>query len=197
MFRASILTDVSSCAPSQTLAFPAIARATTDGAAVSQLRKMTQRPQIHQNPSEDLSGRDAERKLRILAEVAFGEPLLSVTTDPLSADVATAACEASRRGLCLRQVSRVCRRHDGCIGQVSFESMESDHPLAIATGEWNSLLLTQNDGRSVRVVGRGAGRWPTTEAVIADLLEAHRENGAPLGLHPLESRRIVGRGMQE
>jgi hypothetical protein len=50
VFRASISTDVSSCAPSQTLAFPAIPQATTDGAAVSQLRKMTPRPQMHQNP---------------------------------------------------------------------------------------------------------------------------------------------------
>jgi hypothetical protein len=50
VFRASISTDVSSCAPSQTLAFPAIPQATTDGAAVSQLRKMTQLPQMHQNP---------------------------------------------------------------------------------------------------------------------------------------------------
>ena len=49
VFRASISTDVSSSAPSQTLAFPAIPQATTDGAAVSQLRKMTQLPQMHQN----------------------------------------------------------------------------------------------------------------------------------------------------
>ncbi|MDB6084045.1 MAG: hypothetical protein JWN43_1926 [Gammaproteobacteria bacterium] len=27
----------------------------------------------------------------------------------------------------------------------------------------------------MRVMGRGAGRWSTTEAVIADLLDAHRE----------------------
>jgi homoserine dehydrogenase len=132
------------------------------------------------DPSEDVSGRDAERKLRILAEVAFGERLLRVKTDPLTDDVAAAAGEASRRGSSLRQVSRVRRSHDGWIGQVSFESMEREHPLAIATGEWNALLLTQNDGRSVRVVGRGAGRWPTTEAVMADLLEAHRENSAAL-----------------
>jgi hypothetical protein len=36
----------------KTLAFPAIPQATTDGAAVSQLRKMTQLPQMHQNPAD-------------------------------------------------------------------------------------------------------------------------------------------------
>ena len=131
------------------------------------------------DPSEDLSGRDAERKLRILGEFAFGEPLLTTKTGPLTAEVATAASEASRRGRCLRQVSRVHRRRDGWIGEISFESMVREHPLALATQEWNALLLTHHDGYSVSVLGRGAGRWPTTEAVVADLLEAHRANRSP------------------
>jgi len=129
------------------------------------------------DPSEDLSGRDAERKLRILAELAFGKPLLTVETDPLTADIAASAGEAARSGSSLRQVSRVHRHRDEWIGQVSFEAIAGEHPLAIASREWNALHLTQGDGQSVTVAGRGAGRWPTTEAVVADLLEAHRERG--------------------
>jgi hypothetical protein len=44
-----------------------------------------------------------------------------------------------------------------------------------ASREWNALLVTQRDGGSVSVLGRGVGRWPTTEAVMADLLDAYRE----------------------
>ena len=127
------------------------------------------------DPSEDLSGRDAERKLRILADFALGKPLLTIRTDPLTADIAAAAVEAARRGLSLRQVSRIHRDRNECIGQVSFEAIAGEHPLAIASREWNALHLTRSDGQSVTVVGRGAGRWPTTEAVMADLLDAHRE----------------------
>jgi homoserine dehydrogenase len=127
------------------------------------------------DPSEDLSGRDAERKLRILAESAFGKPLVTIKTDPLTAAIAAAAGEAARRGSSLRQVSRVLRDRNEWIGQVSFEALAGDHPLASASREWNALHLTRSDGQSVTVVGRGAGRWPTTEAVMADLLDAHRE----------------------
>jgi hypothetical protein len=49
VFRASRLGDVSSWGPSQTRFFPSIAQATTNGAAVSLVRKMAQRPQMHQN----------------------------------------------------------------------------------------------------------------------------------------------------
>jgi homoserine dehydrogenase len=94
--------------------------------------------------------------------------------------------------LSLRQVPRVRRSLGGWIGRVSFESMAREHPLAIAMGEWNALLLTQKDGCSVRVVGRGAGRWPTTEAVMADLLEAHRENGAAQKERKPGSRMTLG-----
>ncbi|HEY4442755.1 MAG TPA: hypothetical protein VGN30_00630 [Steroidobacteraceae bacterium] len=159
------------------------------------------------DPSEDLSGRDAERKLRILAELAFGKPLLAVKAEPLTADVAAAAGEAARRGLSLRQVSRAHRHHDEWIGRVSFEAIAGEHPLAIASREWNALHLTQGDGRSVTVAGRGAGRWPTTEAVVADLLEAHRERGrdarrssaadrSAIGLDAMPHRVLAVRGLR-
>ena len=61
VFRASISTDVSSCAPSQTLAFPAIPQATTDGAAVSRLRKMMQLPQMQTGLKESFCALTAAR----------------------------------------------------------------------------------------------------------------------------------------
>jgi len=136
------------------------------------------------DPSEDLSGRDAERKLRILAERAFGAPSLAVSVEPLTAHVARAAHEASLRGKSLRQISRVRQEQGRWQGQVAFEALERDHPLMEATEEWNSLLLTHEDGSSLTVTGRGAGRWPTTEAMVADLFEVHRHRcGADPAAH--------------
>lgn len=132
------------------------------------------------DPSEDLSGRDAGRKLRILAELAFGEPSLAVTVEPMTTEVVRAAQDASLRGEVLRQVARARRERGRWSGQVTYEALAGDHPLARATGEWNALLLTHCDGRAVSVEGRGAGRWPTAEAVMADLFEVHRQNRYPL-----------------
>jgi len=50
-----------------------------------------------------------------------------------------------------------------------------DHPLSNIAGEWNALAITLATGETTVVTGRGAGRWPTTEAIIADLLELRRE----------------------
>jgi len=133
------------------------------------------------DPSEDLSGRDVKRKLRILAERAFGASLLPVTVQPLTAGVARTAHDASLRGRVLRQVARVRREQGRWQGQITFDALDRDHPLAGATEEWNALLLTHADGRSVCVMGRGAGRWPTTEAVMADLFEVHRQRSC--GVH--------------
>jgi homoserine dehydrogenase len=60
--------------------------------------------------------------------------------------------------------------------------------------EWNRLVITRKDGTSAMVSGRGAGRWPTTEAVIADLLELrHRQQGAAArALKEIESSSLFG-----
>ena len=50
-----------------------------------------------------------------------------------------------------------------------------DHPLARVSGVENRLLIQSQTGKSWEVSGRGAGRWPTTEAVLADLFDLRRE----------------------
>jgi homoserine dehydrogenase len=61
--------------------------------------------------------------------------------------------------------------------------------------EWNALVITREDGTTSFVTGRGAGRWPTTEAVIADLLRIRfGQIDAALGAVPsgVESAFITG-----
>ena len=49
------------------------------------------------------------------------------------------------------------------------------HPLAQTHGAENCLLIEPEIGEPWIVSGTGAGRWPTTEAVMADLFEIRRE----------------------
>jgi homoserine dehydrogenase len=35
-------------------------------------------------------------------------------------------------------------------------------------------VITPEEGEPVVLRGKGAGRWPTTEALLGDLLEIHR-----------------------
>jgi homoserine dehydrogenase len=122
------------------------------------------------DPSQDLDGKDAERKLRILARSAFGREPDGIEVEPLDAERQASARLALRAGQALRQVARAWRDDAGLRGEVRLRALDASHPLAAVHAEWNALLITRDDGTTDLVRGRGAGRWPTTEAVVADLL---------------------------
>jgi homoserine dehydrogenase-like protein/amino acid kinase family protein len=53
------------------------------------------------------------------------------------------------------------------------DALAADDFLAAAREEENRLIINGAEGRCWQVSGKGAGRWPTAEAVIADMLEIH------------------------
>jgi homoserine dehydrogenase len=54
---------------------------------------------------------------------------------------------------------------------VKLEGLAPHDFLAGASGEENRLVIGGAQGREWRVRGKGAGRWPSAEAVIADALD--------------------------
>lgn len=117
------------------------------------------------DPSADLDGRDAAAKLRILALEAFGVALGEdeVVRETLDAGV---AARASLRPL--KQVARIALHRGRLVGSVAFEPADG---FEAVSGDRNLLKVTSADGRVWTAGGRGAGRWPTTESVFADLGE--------------------------
>lgn len=130
------------------------------------------------DPGEDLSGRDSARKLRILARAAFGQDLNGLEVQALNASTFLRHQPALRANERLRLVARAWKLGDKVFGQVQLEAIASDDALAQTREEWNRLIITDADGERIDVLGRGAGRWPTTEAVMADLFELHGEYAA-------------------
>jgi homoserine dehydrogenase len=123
------------------------------------------------DPSEDLSGRDAARKLTILARHAFGRDVTSIEIEPLSNTNLNAGRAALGAHQALRLVGRVRSAGDRLLGQIRLEPVAGNDAFAQTRAEWNRLLVTYANGEEIAVSGRGAGRWPTTEAVMADLLD--------------------------
>ena len=52
--------------------------------------------------------------------------------------------------------------------------MGVDDPLFDLPGEMNAVTIEYRDGSKQTLRGLGAGRWPTAESVIADLLRISR-----------------------
>jgi len=124
--------------------------------------------------SEDLEGRDAERKLRILCRHAWNADPDRVDVQVLDETVGRRAREAAVLEQRLRQIARATRHGDRVHAQVRFESVEADSFFGRLSREWNAIEVTDNAGNVHGFAGRGAGRWPTTEAVMSDLFDLHR-----------------------
>jgi homoserine dehydrogenase len=127
------------------------------------------------DPSEDLSGRDAARKIAILARHAFEVEATLTEVQAFDESVADAARSAALSGQRLRQLARATAMSDGkVVLTVSFELVSPESPFYSLSGEWNVLSVALANGETHLARGRGAGRWPTAEAVIADVLEIGR-----------------------
>ena len=126
------------------------------------------------DPSTDLSGTDAANKLAIVYHRLTGSWLDpdEVTRQPLDADTVTHAAHSARHIAELRLFDGAERP---LAARVTLEELGDDDPLSRLTGVWNGALFEMASGATWFVSGRGAGRWPTSESVMADLLDVHRE----------------------
>jgi len=58
---------------------------------------------------------------------------------------------------------------------VAPERLPSAHPLGGLRDEQNGVVFHLEGGPPVVLRGKGAGRWPTAESVMADLFDLARE----------------------
>jgi homoserine dehydrogenase len=128
----------------------------------------------------DLNGTDAAQKLILLARAAFDLdlPLISIEKRGIQELNAKQVRDTRNNGHITRLVAECRRESRGLAAMVSPVELPFDHPLARVTGVENRLIIQSQTGRSWDVCGSGAGRWPTTEAVIADLFDLWRESVA-------------------
>lgn len=123
------------------------------------------------DPAADLTGADAAAKASLLAFAAFGaEPAPgAVRTESLDA---VRAARIIRAGGVWRQVTRVRLGEPGHpVVCIAFEPVDHDPLLGACHDERNALRATLHDGRTFVCRGRGAGRTPTVEALLADLYD--------------------------
>jgi len=128
------------------------------------------------DPSLDLDGTDAAQKLILLARSAFGAllPLASIQRKGIE-NLTPADLQAARdRGTSLRLIATCRRTAQGLEARVAPMKLPHTHTLASVAGAQNRILVELVSGETFVVSGAGAGRWPTTEAVIADLTDIRR-----------------------
>lgn len=128
------------------------------------------------DPSTDLEGIDAAQKLSLIAREAFGValPVSRIERTGIRGLSRSDAAKAAAEGCCLRLVATLRRSGATILASVEPRRVEHGDPLASRVAEGNSVVVTTASGRTFTLRGRGAGRYPTAESVMGDVLEAAR-----------------------
>ena len=129
------------------------------------------------DPTADVEGHDACRKICILAAIAFGRHIYprQVPTEGITgvtlADVAYAeSCNKK-----IKLLGRAIRQDDGRIcAYVAPHLLDGENPLSGVEDVFNAITVKGDAIGDVMFYGRGAGKLPTASAVVADVMDAAR-----------------------
>jgi len=119
------------------------------------------------DPSRDLDGRDALDKLIVIAQ----ELGWQISDNAIHRSSIVNWASSTKSTYPARHIAFI----DSQNARVIVEPVEQTSQLAQTKDEWNIAILHHPDGSTTSVRGKGAGRWPTSEAVLADLLEISRQ----------------------
>lgn len=121
------------------------------------------------DPALDISGQDAAQKLRILAELAFEEPVRRVTVIPLDAIPIIPSVSEGPGGR-TRQIAEARRVAGGIELTVEPRRIPLTDPLARVIDEQNAVIIQGRAVGEIQLSGRGAGSLPTAAALLSDIL---------------------------
>ena len=133
------------------------------------------------DPTADVEGIDACRKICILSSLGFGRhifpdqaPCEGITKITLS-DVAY----ARSGGYKIKLLGRSIRREsDGKVcAFVAPHLVHEEAPLANVEDVFNAIQVTGDSIGDVMFYGRGAGKLPTASAVVADIMDIVKSKG--------------------
>ena len=144
------------------------------------------------DPTADVDGHDACRKICILAALAFGQHVYpdQVPTQGIRGVTLADVAYADSCGYKIKLLGRAIREPEGKVcAFVAPHLVSCENPLAGVEDVFNAIAVTGNAVGDVMFYGRGAGKLPTASAVVADVIDIakdlkrdHRndwEEGAP------------------
>ncbi|MBE6970407.1 MAG: homoserine dehydrogenase [Ruminococcaceae bacterium] len=130
------------------------------------------------DPTADIEGLDAGRKICILADLAFGKNVdpgdISVTgiTGVAGEDVAAAGALGYR----IKLLGRAVRSGESsAAAYVAPHLVPVEHGLAAVEGVTNAVVIRSDAVGEVVLQGPGAGKLPTGSAVVGDIIEAAQQ----------------------
>ncbi len=133
------------------------------------------------DPSDDVDGPDACRKIAILASLAFGRQIhtQNIPTRGIRDITALDMQAAAKLGCAVKLIAWTRRDEAGRISAgVEPMLVPQTNQLASVNDVFNGVLVKGDMVGDVLFYGRGAGKLPTASAMAADLVEALKRGPA-------------------
>lgn len=128
------------------------------------------------DPTADIQGFDAARKMAILASIAFNSRVTfeDVYTEGITKITARDIRYAKEMGCHIKLLGRAKNTEDGIEVSVHPMLIDSRHPLATVNDSFNAVFVCGDAVGDTMFYGRGAGELPTASAVVGDVFEVAR-----------------------
>lgn len=126
------------------------------------------------DPSSDVDGIDACRKICILAALCFGKHIYpeSVHTEGIRKITLADVEYAQSWGGAIKLIAKAKKLENGKISiNVSPALVQKSCLLASTDDVFNAVLVRGNAVGDIILYGRGAGKFPTASAVVADVID--------------------------
>ena len=128
------------------------------------------------DPTADIEGLDAARKMAILASIAFHSRVTfdDVYMEGITKITATDIRYAKEMGCDIKLLGMAKNTPEGIETRVQPMLIPSTHPLASVRDSFNAVFVHGDAVDDTMFYGRGAGELPTASAVVGDILDAVR-----------------------
>jgi homoserine dehydrogenase len=135
------------------------------------------------DPTADIEGYDACRKVCILASLAFGKHVYPdwVHCEGITKITAEDAQYAENWGGAVKLIGSVKKTSDGKIlPMVRPAFVCGGNQLSHVSDVFNGIMVYGDAVDQVMFYGRGAGKLPTASAIVADIIDAAKMNGTSI-----------------
>lgn len=126
------------------------------------------------DPTADVEGYDACRKIAILSSLISGQQVdfEDIYTEGISKITKEDMMYAKKMDMTIKLLASSKRHGDHLHAIVAPALLGKDHPLYNVNGVFNAVFVTGNMLGDAMFYGSGAGKLPTASAVVADVVDA-------------------------
>ena len=145
------------------------------------LRDAQEKGYAEKDPTADIEGHDACRKICILSDLAYGDKFDpdQVSCEGITKITLEDVANADKLGCVIKLLGRSVRCEDGtAYAYVAPHLIHKESPLAAVEDVFNAIMIDGNATGEVMFYGKGAGKLATASAVVADMLDSieHKDN---------------------